>query len=542
MLSVPRGRWSNISVAALPVLVISIELAIIRASSVGRYAGLHRLDDTLSLSIAHSATKGLLFGTLLILLAQLIRPIDSPLVVARPRARQRLWILHSSVFALLLILLPTLPLNRMLPEALTTQLAVQYAASSVLFAGLGCTLLALTLRRDWLRWRYGIALAFIVLLLGDQFKALHGMAGLRATIEGTTLQLTLLIYGLFGQQMPELVLGQGFPILAVPDFAIRMAPQCSGYQGVAAALTLLGLYILAERRQLRLERAIVVAILTAVGTFLLNALRIALLFYIGAEVSPEIAVNGFHSHFGTLSVFISTGIGILVLETASFRKTAPQLVITPAQGHGAGLAERMLPLAVLLLVGIIVGLTVNVVNWLYGLPIAAACVALWMLRYHVSTAISQAPTAAGFLCGVGVFVLWVMLVPPDPEQSSAFADALFAAPGPLVGCWIIIRVIGASLVVPLVEELAFRGALQPLIAQGLDGRLRPMSAQTVGVMGAGIAFGLLHGDILAGTMAGLAYGALAAWRGNLTDAVLAHAVTNFLLALTVLGFGHWSYW
>ena len=154
------------------------------------------------------------------------------------------------------------------------------------------------------------------------------------------------------------------------------------------------------------------------------------------------------------------------------------------------------------------------------------------------------PSVAGFLCGGLVFGLWVVLVPPDPGAAAPVVAALAAAPLPLAAGWVLMRLIGASVVVPLVEELAFRAGLMRLLgavvgdAPGLGTGMRA----GIAVGGSALAFGLLHAEILAGTLAGLVYGALVVWRGSLWDAILAHAVTNFLLALTVLSLGHWSYW
>ena len=55
-------------------------------------------------------------------------------------------------------------------------------------------------------------------------------------------------------------------------------------------------------------------------------------------------------------------------------------------------------------------------------------------------------------------------------------------------------------------------------------------------------FGYVHSDILAGSVAGLFFGLAYLQRRQLMDAVMAHAVTNALLALYVIGFGYWSYW
>jgi membrane protease YdiL (CAAX protease family) len=56
------------------------------------------------------------------------------------------------------------------------------------------------------------------------------------------------------------------------------------------------------------------------------------------------------------------------------------------------------------------------------------------------------------------------------------------------------------------------------------------------------AFGLLHERWFAATLCGGLY-ALAAWRtGRLRDAVVAHAVTNALIAAVVLASGRWGLW
>jgi hypothetical protein len=38
--------------------------------------------------------------------------------------------------------------------------------------------------------------------------------------------------------------------------------------------------------------------------FLLNAVRIALLVYVGTNISREVSLTGFHADFGILSLFI----------------------------------------------------------------------------------------------------------------------------------------------------------------------------------------------------------------------------------------------
>jgi CAAX prenyl protease-like protein len=109
--------------------------------------------------------------------------------------------------------------------------------------------------------------------------------------------------------------------------------------------------------------------------------------------------------------------------------------------------------------------------------------------------------------------------------------------------WIVFRALAATTTVPVAEELAFRGFLARRVVsadfQAVDFRRLSLAAVLVS---SGI-FGLMHGERwLAGALAGVAY-ALVLRRGrSMGDAVLAHATTNALIAISVLACGQWQLW
>jgi CAAX prenyl protease-like protein len=104
------------------------------------------------------------------------------------------------------------------------------------------------------------------------------------------------------------------------------------------------------------------------------------------------------------------------------------------------------------------------------------------------------------------------------------------------------RVLSTAIVVPLVEELAFRGYLLCRLAGQdvvLQGRLR---LSWWSLAASSVLFGVMHDAWLAGTVAGAAY-AVTRLRGeSIWAPILAHGTTNVLLALYVLRTGHWSLW
>ena len=131
----------------------------------------------------------------------------------------------------------------------------------------------------------------------------------------------------------------------------------------------------------------------------------------------------------------------------------------------------------------------------------------------------------------------------DGPRSQQFLTQLNAAPPVLAEAWLIFRgLVGASLIVPIVEELAFRGLIQSQL-QALLNRFQLQNFSTeIALFVTAIMFGVLHSDFLAGTMAGLFFGLAYLERRKIVDAIFAHAITNALLAIYVVYFGYWSYW
>ena len=372
---------------------------------------------------------------------------------------------------------------------------------------------------------------------------------LRPIVEDTTLSLALMFYALIGDAEPVLSLRDGTPLLAAPGFAILIGTPCAGYQGMLASAVIMAGLISLDWQNLRHRRALIVGAATVVGVFALNALRIALLFHIGVSYSPEMAVDGFHSYFGTLSLLLVVGMAMLAMQHRSIRKAGsvakdsenpgPQ----PHDTHWDVEAGKLIvPIAVYLGLCMLLGLFNAGFNWSYPLLAAAGCYLMVLWRKNIACEFSHGQGVAGVAAGVAVYLLWLMLVPVDPELDAQFAVELHSIPLSLMIGWMAFRLIGFGIVVPVLEELAFRGGLMRLIG----GRLTPLtgerSAALIALALSSLAFGVMHVDLLAGTLAGVSFGLLVLRSGRIGDAIIAHCVTNFLLAITAMITGHWSLW
>jgi hypothetical protein len=97
-------------------------------------------------------------------------------------------------------------------------------------------------------------------------------------------------------------------------------------------------------------------------------------------------------------------------------------------------------------------------------------------------------------------------------------------------------------VVPPLEEIFYRSFMYRFIAKQefLDvplNRFLPMPFLATAAV-----FGFSHNEWLAGVVCGMAYQWLVLRKNRLGDAMSAHAITNFLLALWVIGRGAWNFW
>ena len=373
-------------------------------------------------------------------------------------------------------------------------------------------------------------------------------AGLAARVGAFMLPATLALVQIilsFAGHAPEVfkMSADGFPIVGTLRFSVEINPPCAGYQGVLLTIVLLSFCLRVFRPAITPLRIAAVLLTSAAALYLLNAIRIALLIVIGSTISPEIAVDGFHTNFGLLSaVTVSlAALGVMLRPACGAKAERMDGDVPFLSDDLLRDVVLLLPLTALLAVSLIAGLMTGEFNWLYPLPVAAAAVALFAIRDHLLHDVSEA-SAVSLLAGIAGFALWIALVPEDAAKGAAFEETLFSAPLWIAGSWLLARILGSVVVVPLAEELAFRGFGMKAAITFMKGRL-PAPWPAVGaLLGTSLAYGAVHGDMLAATAVGLVYGSLRLLTGRSWDAVIAHAVTNTLLALHVLLFSAWSYW
>ncbi|QOV92148.1 CAAX prenyl protease-related protein [Humisphaera borealis] len=132
--------------------------------------------------------------------------------------------------------------------------------------------------------------------------------------------------------------------------------------------------------------------------------------------------------------------------------------------------------------------------------------------------------------------------PPPPD--TVFNPYQKIQPDWLCWAWIAVRILSASLVVPLMEELFWRDYLWRRIIAPNDFKLA-----TVGewdwraYVGVSLAFAVVHGNWwLTSIVWGFMVGGLLLYTRSLGACIVMHATTNALLAAYVLYYQDWAFW
>lgn len=179
---------------------------------------------------------------------------------------------------------------------------------------------------------------------------------------------------------------------------------------------------------------------------------------------------------------------------------------------------------------------------------AALIVAFW--RYY--TRIRWDYWWLGIVMGIVGIVQWIgmdtLLQRAWPEMlaldhEKAFNPfAYFTSPA-ATWSWIVVRMLGASLVVPFMEELFWRDYLWRRVIAPNDFKLAKVGEyDLIALMAVSVAFSFVHVQIATAIVWGLMVGGLLVYTRSLGACIIMHGVTNLLLGLYVLHTKEWAWW
>ncbi|MBA2252556.1 MAG: CAAX prenyl protease-related protein [Nitrospirales bacterium] len=193
--------------------------------------------------------------------------------------------------------------------------------------------------------------------------------------------------------------------------------------------------------------------------------------------------------------------------------------------------------------------TVHLDVWLYPIKTAAVLGLLlyfWPQYRELKDTVVKGASEAVLAVTVGllVYLAWVRMDwswAMQGDGTAAGYDPFRAGTG--IGIVLAsVRIFGATVVVPIMEELFWRSFLIRYLISSKFESVGLGTFTAFSFVATVVLFGLEHELWLAGMMAGMAYTGLLYYTKRLWPCILAHAVTNFALGIHVLVTGEWRWW
>ncbi len=183
--------------------------------------------------------------------------------------------------------------------------------------------------------------------------------------------------------------------------------------------------------------------------------------------------------------------------------------------------------------------------WVYPLQIfVCGAVLLWFWRHYEFHRLAR--VALVIAVGVLVFLLWIA---PQAwlgfaPRTDGFNPEVFTANS--AGYWatVLLRFVRLVIVVPLVEEIFWRGfLLRYLINEKFTAvPFGSFSWLSFAVVILGFTFAHSSADWIAAALTGALYNFVAYRTKSLSSCVLVHALTNLLLGLYIMNTKQWGFW
>ena len=182
--------------------------------------------------------------------------------------------------------------------------------------------------------------------------------------------------------------------------------------------------------------------------------------------------------------------------------------------------------------------------WLYPLQtmVCAGVLVYFWKSYEWGRVTFGLPIVAGLVVfGLWIAPQWVLGFEPRVEGFNPYEASEDSF---IVIFTIVARCMRLMIVVPLVEEIFWRGFLQRWLVKENFSEVSVGAFTWLSFLGTAVAFTLVHGfvDWPAAFAAGLVFGGVVLKTKSVFAAVLAHGVANVALGIYILATSQWGFW
>lgn len=324
--------------------------------------------------------------------------------------------------------------------------------------------------------------------------------------------------------------------LGTTSFSIILKAGCSGIQGINLFILSSLMFYSLEKTNLTItkKKYLTFIAIGVIASVLLNILRISLLIMIGDLGYSEWALGSFHSHIG-----ISISLVLIVIFCGSINHfySKNQLFSTFSSFiYSNPVNPYILPFIILLSLSIFFkALTPSWDIW-YPLKVIGMTFSLYIFKDYYKKLITINFNIVPLLLGILIALIWFLI--PLPNDKSDLKSTSFT----FTIIWVIFKIIGSCFLIPIIEELAFRGFFLRFLIKVDFKNVQLGTFSLFSFILTSFIFGLLHQHFLAGIVSGALLNISLYYRKSIFDAIFSHMIANIIIALVVIIFGRWEYW
>ena len=183
--------------------------------------------------------------------------------------------------------------------------------------------------------------------------------------------------------------------------------------------------------------------------------------------------------------------------------------------------------------------------WVYPLQtvVCAAALVFYWRRYDFG---KRGGWLAGLLAGLLALGLWLLpgLLPGAEPRTAGFDPTYFSESPALYWLTVVARFARLVVIVPLLEEIFWRGFLLRYLIREDFSSVPPGTYEARSFFGVAVLFMLVHSmpDWPAAFLTGIIYNAVMIRTKSLTACVAAHAITNLGLGIYIMITKQWGFW
>jgi len=325
-------------------------------------------------------------------------------------------------------------------------------------------------------------------------------------------------------------------IIGTDSFEITLRFGCSGIQGINLFLICGLIFYLIEKKYLKVSaKKIYWLFLIGIAiSFVGNIIRIATLITIGSLGYYNWALGSFHSNVGTFLFFTLT---ILFFGLINHRYSdSPIYPSFKSFIFANPVSPFILPFISLLVVTLFFkALTPSWDIW-YPMKVLLMTWILFKFKEDYKQLIKINFSVLPCLLGILIFMIWIYLPHPETITNS---DNVFST---YKIAWVGFKIVGSCILIPIIEELAFRGFLLRFFINIDFFNVQIGTYRAFSFLATSFIFGFLHQHFWGGLIAGAILNLSIYLKKSLFDAILCHAIANGSIALFAIILGHWEFW